>query len=125
METESFKKQWVMWTILVTSLFSIGTPGIAIIPFVLSIYALSKLIVIKKIIEPDVATLHELKEKNKFLESEIQELQNLKANLMTNIEKGTKELEKITNYLNEELIKYDVELTYPFDLLEVDSYEIN
>lgn len=125
METESFKKQWVMWTILVTSLFSIGTPGIAIIPFILSIYALSKLIVIKKIVEPDVATLHELKEKYKGLESEIQELQNLKADLMTNIEKGTKELEKITNYLNEELIKYDVELTYPFDLLEVDSSEIN
>lgn len=125
METESFKKQWVMWTILVTSLFSIGTPGIAIIPFILSIYALSKLIVIKKIVEPDVATLNELKEKNKGLESEIQELQNLKADLMTNIEKGTKELEKITNYLNEELIKYDVELTYPFDLIEADSSEIN
>ena len=44
---------------------------------------------------------------------------------MTNIEKGTKELEKITNYLNEELIKYDVELTYPFDLIEADSSEIN
>lgn len=125
METESFKKQWVMWTILVTSLFSISTPGIAIIPFILSIYALSKLIVIKKIVEPDVATLNELKEKNKGLESEIQELQNLKADLMTNIEKGTKELEKITNYLNEELIKYDVELTYPFDLIEADSSEIN
>lgn len=125
METVSFKKQWVMWTILVTSLFSIGTPGIAIIPFILSIYALSKLIVIKKIVEPDVATLNELKEKNKGLESEIQELQNLKADLMTNIEKGTKELEKITNYLNEELIKYDVELTYPFDLIEADSSEIN
>lgn len=125
METESFKKQWVMWTILVTSLFSIGTPGIAIIPFILSIYALSKLIVIKKIVEPDVETLNELKEKNKGLESEIQELQNLKADLMTNIEKGTKELEKITNYLNEELIKYDVELTYPFDLIEADSSEIN
>ena len=115
MKTENFKKQWIMWTILVTSLISIGTPGIAIIPFILSIYALSKLIVIKKIVEPDVATLQELKEKNKSLESEIQELQNLKTDLMTNIEKGTKELEKITNYLNEELIKYDVELTYPFD----------
>lgn len=125
METENFKKQWVMWTILVTSLFSIGTPGIAIIPFILSIYALSKLIVIKKIVEPDVATLQELKEKNKSLESEIQEFQNLKADLMTNIEKGTRELEKITNYLNEELIKYDLELTYPFDLLEIDSSEIN
>lgn len=44
---------------------------------------------------------------------------------MTNIERGTKKLEQITNYLNEKLIKYDVELTYPFDLLEVDSSEIN
>ena len=49
MKTENFKNKWIMWTILVTSLFSIGTPGIAIIPFVLSIYALSKLIVIKKL----------------------------------------------------------------------------
>ena len=59
------------------------------------------------------------------MESEIQELQNLKIDLMTNIERGTKKLEQITNYLNEKLIKYDVELTYPFDLLEVDSSEIN
>lgn len=125
MKTENFKKQWIMWTILVTSLISIGTPGIAIIPFVLSIYALFKLIVVKKIAEPDVETFQELKEKNKSLESEIQELQNLKIDLMTNIERGTKKLEQITNYLNEKLIKYDVELTYPFDLLEVDSSEIN
>ena len=115
MKTENFKKQWIMWTILVTSLISIGTPGIAIIPFVLSIYALFKLIVVKKIAEPDVETFQELKEKNKSLESEIQELQNLKIDLMTNIERGTKKLEQITNYLNEKLIKYDVELTYPFD----------
>ena len=47
MKTENFKKQWIMWTILVTSLISIGTPGIAIIPFALSIYALYKLIVVK------------------------------------------------------------------------------
>ena len=52
-------------------------------------------------------------------------MQNLKIDLMADIERGTKELEQITNYLNEELIKYDVELTYPFDLLEVDSSEIN
>ncbi|MCO6263894.1 hypothetical protein [Staphylococcus epidermidis] len=73
MKTENFKNKWIMWTILVTSLFSIGTPGIAIIPFVLSIYALSKLIVIKKIAEPDLTTLQELKEKNKSMESKIQE----------------------------------------------------
>lgn len=48
MKKEILKKQWVIWTILVTSFFSIGTPGIAIIPFSLSIYALSKLIHILK-----------------------------------------------------------------------------
>ena len=31
MKKEILKKQWVIWTILVTSFFSIGTPGIAII----------------------------------------------------------------------------------------------
>ncbi|SUK60868.1 exported protein [Staphylococcus aureus] len=48
MKKEILKKQWVIWTILVTSFFSIGTPGIAIIPFSLSIYALSKLILVNK-----------------------------------------------------------------------------
>ncbi|HDB5255132.1 DUF4041 domain-containing protein [Staphylococcus aureus] len=126
------KKQWVIWTILVTSFFSIGTPGIAIIPFSLSIYALSKLILVNKFVEPDLVTLQNLKEKNKSInienqkiKREIQELKNLKNDLISSIEEGTKELEHITSYLNDELFKYDIELTYPFDLVEVDSSQIN
>ncbi|MCW1263946.1 DUF4041 domain-containing protein, partial [Staphylococcus aureus] len=126
------KKQWVLWTILVTSFFSIGTPGIAIIPFSLSIYALSKLILVNKFVEPDLVTLQNLKEKNKIInienqkiKREIQELKNLKKDLISSIEEGTKELEHITSYLNDELFKYDIELTYPFDLVEVDSSQIN
>ncbi|HCX9265482.1 TPA: DUF4041 domain-containing protein [Staphylococcus aureus] len=126
------KKQWVLWTILVTSFFSIGTPGIAIIPFSLSIYALSKLILVNKFVEPDLVTLQNLKEKNKSInienqkiKREIQELKNLKKDLISSIEEGTKELEHITSYLNDELFKYDIELTYPFDLVEVDSSQIN
>ncbi|ADQ76788.1 hypothetical protein [Staphylococcus aureus] len=65
MKKEILKKQWVLWTILVTSFFSIGTPGIAIIPFSLSIYALSKLILVNKFVEPDLVTLQNLKEKIK------------------------------------------------------------
>ncbi|EHS18206.1 TPA: hypothetical protein ACGFO9_002629 [Staphylococcus aureus] len=65
MKKEILKKQWVIWTILVTSFFSIGTPGIAIIPFSLSIYALSKLILVNKFVEPDLVTLQNLKEKIK------------------------------------------------------------
>lgn len=65
MKKEILKKQWVLWTILVTSFFSIGTPGIAIIPFSLSIYALSKLILVNKFIEPDLVTLQNLKKKIK------------------------------------------------------------
>ncbi|HCZ3094339.1 TPA: DUF4041 domain-containing protein, partial [Staphylococcus aureus] len=125
-------KQWVIWTILVTSFFSIGTPGIAIIPFSLSIYALSKLILVNKFVEPDLVTLQNLKEKNKSInienqkiKREIQELKNLKKDLISSIEEGTKELEHITSYLNDELFKYDIELTYPFDLVEVDSSQIN
>ncbi|WP_151098280.1 DUF4041 domain-containing protein [Staphylococcus aureus] len=121
-----------MWTILVTSFFSIGTPGIAIIPFSLSIYALSKLILVNKFVEPDLVTLQNLKEKNKSInienqkiKREIQELKNLKKDLISSIEEGTKELEHITSYLNDELFKYDIELTYPFDLVEVDSSQIN
>ncbi|MEW4930660.1 DUF4041 domain-containing protein [Staphylococcus aureus] len=121
-----------MWTILVTSFFSIGTPGIAIIPFSLSIYALSKLILVNKFVEPDLVTLQNLKEKNKSInienqkiKREIQELKNLKNDLISSIEEGTKELEHITSYLNDELFKYDIELTYPFDLVEVDSSQIN
>ncbi|HBE8013728.1 TPA: DUF4041 domain-containing protein, partial [Staphylococcus aureus] len=119
-------------TILVTSFFSIGTPGIAIIPFSLSIYALSKLILVNKFVEPDLVTLQNLKEKNKSInienqkiKREIQELKNLKKDLISSIEEGTKELEHITSYLNDELFKYDIELTYPFDLVEVDSSQIN
>ncbi|HEI7659433.1 TPA: DUF4041 domain-containing protein [Staphylococcus aureus] len=132
MKKEILKKQWVLWTILVTSFFSIGTPGIAIIPFSLSIYALSKLILVNKFVEPDLVTLQNLKEKNKSInienqkiKREIQELKNLKKDLISSIEEGTKELEHITNYLNDELFKYDIELTYPFDLVEVDSSQIN
>ncbi|HHO6190411.1 TPA: DUF4041 domain-containing protein, partial [Staphylococcus aureus] len=116
----------------VTSFFSIGTPGIAIIPFSLSIYALSKLILVNKFVEPDLVTLQNLKEKNKSInienqkiKREIQELKNLKKDLISSIEEGTKELEHITSYLNDELFKYDIELTYPFDLVEVDSSQIN
>ncbi|MCS5189674.1 DUF4041 domain-containing protein [Staphylococcus aureus] len=132
MKKEILKKQWVIWTILVTSFFSIGTPGIAIIPFSLSIYALSKLILVNKFVEPDLVTLQNLKEKNKSInienqkiKREIQELKNLKNDLISSIEEGTKELEHITSYLNDELFKYDIELTYPFDLFEVDSSQIN
>lgn len=132
MKKEILKKQWVIWTILVTSFFSIGTPGIAIIPFSLSIYALSKLILVNKFVEPDLVTLQNLKEKNKSInienqkiKREIQELKNLKNDLISSIEEGTKELENITSYLNDELFKYDIELTYPFDLVEVDSSQIN
>ncbi|HDP2009850.1 TPA: DUF4041 domain-containing protein [Staphylococcus aureus] len=132
MKKEILKKQWVIWTILVTSFFSIGTPGIAIIPFSLSIYALSKLILVNKFVEPDLVTLQNLKEKNKSInienqkiKREIQELKNLKNDLISSIEEGTKELEHITSYLNDELFKYDIELTYPFDLIEVDSSQIN
>ncbi|HCZ3145068.1 TPA: DUF4041 domain-containing protein, partial [Staphylococcus aureus] len=73
-----------------------------------------------------------LKEKNKSInienqkiKREIQELKNLKKDLISSIEEGTKELEHITSYLNDELFKYDIELTYPFDLVEVDSSQIN
>lgn len=132
MKKEILKNQWVIWTILVTSFFSIGTPGIAIIPFSLSIYALSKLILVNKFVEPDLVTLQNLKEKNKSInienqkiKREIQELKNLKNDLISSIEEGTKELEHITSYLNDELFKYDIELTYPFDLVEVDSSQIN
>ncbi|EOB8224130.1 DUF4041 domain-containing protein [Staphylococcus aureus] len=132
MKKEILKKQWVLWTILVTSFFSIGTPGIAIIPFSLSIYALSKLILVNKFVEPDLVTLQNLKEKNKSInienqkiKREIQELKNLKKDLISSIEEGTKELEHITSCLNDELFKYDIELTYPFDLVEVDSSQIN
>ncbi len=73
-----------------------------------------------------------MKEKNKSInienqkiKREIQELKNLKNDLISSIEEGTKELEHITSYLNDELFKYDIELTYPFDLVEVDSSQIN
>ncbi|WP_150882956.1 DUF4041 domain-containing protein, partial [Staphylococcus aureus] len=81
---------------------------------------------------PDLVTLQKLKEKNKSInienqkiKREIQELKNLKKDLISSIEEGTKELEHITSYLNDELFKYDIELTYPFDLVEVDSSQIN
>ncbi|MDT3891011.1 DUF4041 domain-containing protein, partial [Staphylococcus aureus] len=62
---------------------------------------------------------------NQKIKREIQELKNLKKDLISSIEEGTKELEHITSYLNDELFKYDIELTYPFDLVEVDSSQIN
>lgn len=73
-----------------------------------------------------------MKEKNKSInienqkiKREIQELKNLKKDLISSIEEGTKELEHVTSYLNDELFKYDIELIYPFDLVEVDSSQIN
>ncbi|WP_113584006.1 DUF4041 domain-containing protein [Staphylococcus aureus] len=132
MKKEVLKKQWIMWTILITSFFSIGTPGIAFIPFGISVYALSKLIVVNKFAEPHLATLQELKEKNESLkienqkiENDIRELKTLKIDLIESIEAATKEAEHISDYLNDNLNKYDVELTYPFDMIEVDSSEIN
>ncbi|HDE0346554.1 TPA: DUF4041 domain-containing protein [Staphylococcus aureus] len=132
MKKEVLKKQWIMWTILVTSFFSIGTPGIAIIPFGLSIYALSKLIVVNKFAESDLVTLQELRDENKSfkienqkIKNDIQELKTLKNDLIESIETATNEAEYLSDYLNDKLIKYDIELTYPFDFLEVDSSEIN
>ncbi|MDN9015556.1 DUF4041 domain-containing protein, partial [Staphylococcus aureus] len=49
----------------------------------------------------------------------------LKNDFISSIEEGTKEIEHITIYLNDELFKYDIELTYHFDLVEVDSSQIN
>ncbi|HGO2433245.1 TPA: DUF4041 domain-containing protein, partial [Staphylococcus aureus] len=90
------------------------------------------LILVNKFVVPDLVTLQNLKEKNKSInienqkiKREIQELKNLKNDLISSIEEGTKELEHITSYLNDELFKYDIELTYPFDLVEVDSSQIN
>lgn len=132
MKKEVLKKQWIMWTILITSFFSIGTPGIAIIPFGLSIYALSKLIVVNKFAESDLVTLQELRDENKSfkienqkIKNDIQELKTLKNDLIESIETATNEAEYLSDYLNDKLIKYDIELTYPFDFLEVDSSEIN
>lgn len=132
MKKEVLKKQWILWTILITSFFSIGTPGIAIIPFGLSIYALSKLIVVNKFAESDLVTLQELRDENKSfkienqkIKNDIQELKTLKNDLIESIETATNEAEYLSDYLNDKLIKYDIELTYPFDFLEVDSSEIN
>ena len=63
-----------------------------------------------------------LKIKNQAWNTRIEESKKI---LISSIEEGTKELEHITSYLNDELFKYDIELTYPFDLVEVDSSQIN
>ncbi|WP_251519683.1 hypothetical protein [Staphylococcus sp. Marseille-Q6910] len=94
MENKNFKKNWVMWTILVTSLFAIATPGIAIIPFGLSIYAVIKLVLIDKITEIDVKNYQLLKIKTK-------ELENISHELHRNIQKGTDELSYLNNLIKE------------------------
>lgn len=118
MEKKNFKQQWVMWTILVTSLFSIATPGIAIIPFGLSIYALVKLVLIKKETEIDVIDYQLLKSRN-------EELSKLYTELNRNINEATEQLEYLTNQINENITNYDITLTYPFEMVDVDSSEIN
>ncbi|MCG2181422.1 DUF4041 domain-containing protein [Staphylococcus epidermidis] len=118
MEKKNFKQQWVMWTILVTSLFSIATPGIAIIPFGLSIYALVKLMLIKKETEIDVIDYQLLKSRN-------EELSKLYTELNRNINEATEQLEYLTNQINENITNYDITLTYPFEMVDVDSSEIN
>ncbi|WP_342610379.1 MULTISPECIES: DUF4041 domain-containing protein [Staphylococcus] len=118
MENKNFKKNWVMWTILVTSLFAIATPGIAIIPFGLSIYAVIKLVLIDKITEIDVKNYQLLKIKTK-------ELENISHELHRNIQKGTDELSYLNNLIKEKRSKYELKLIYPFKMTDVASTDIN
>ncbi|WP_251942737.1 DUF4041 domain-containing protein [Staphylococcus sp. Marseille-Q5304] len=118
MENKNFKKNWVMWTILVTLLFAIATPGIAIIPFGLSIYAVIKLVLIDKITEIDVKNYQLLKIKTK-------ELENISHELHRNIQKGTDELSYLNNLIKEKRSKYELKLIYPFKMTDVASTDIN
>lgn len=118
MEKSQITKNWVSWTILITSLLAIATPGIAIIPFGLSVYMVAKLTLISKKTDVDVVNYQELKLKN-------QELVELNNDLSKNINEASNELDYLIKQLNLKISDYDLMITYPFELLELDSFEIN
>ncbi|WP_381419138.1 DUF4041 domain-containing protein [Staphylococcus hyicus] len=118
MEKSKITKNWVSWTILISSLFAIATPGVAIIPLGLSIYMVAKLTLIDKNIDVDVVSYQELKVKN-------QELEELNSDLSRNIGEATDELDYLIKQLNNKIDDYDLMITYPFELMELDSFEIN
>ncbi|WP_281673221.1 hypothetical protein [Staphylococcus auricularis] len=121
----SANNKWMIWTIFGSSLFSIATPGIAIIPTILSLILALKFIITDKKILPDVLQFQKefnnIKSLRKSKENLKIELESLEGNLQ-----GKKsELKEVQSLLNETELEYDYKLIYPFDLDILDSLEIN
>ncbi|MCG2067914.1 MAG: DUF4041 domain-containing protein [Staphylococcus epidermidis] len=121
----SVNNKWIIWTIFGSSLFSIATPGIAIIPTILSLILALKFIITDKKILPDVLQFQKefnnIKSLRKSKENLNIELESLEENLQ-----GKKsELKEVQSLLNETELEYDYKLIYPFDLDILDSLEIN
>ncbi|PNZ24634.1 DUF4041 domain-containing protein, partial [Staphylococcus rostri] len=50
---QNIVNKWMIWTIFVTSLFSIATPGLAVFPTILSLILAIKYVILKKSYLPD------------------------------------------------------------------------
>ncbi|EMV3139028.1 DUF4041 domain-containing protein [Staphylococcus pseudintermedius] len=124
MDNKKLIIKWLPCTILITSFFSIVSPGLGLIPFGFSIYMIAKFLVVDKSIEMDVSTLQKLKDKKIELKNENQELLNTNEKVAEKIEAATKELDYLIEQLDDTIEKYEVKMTYPFEMIDVDSFEI-
>lgn len=121
----SVNNKWMIWTIFGSSLFSIATPGIAIIPTILSLILALKFIITDKKILPDVLQFQKEFNNIKSLRKSKENLKIELESLEENLQGKKSELKEVQSLLNETELEYDYKLIYPFDLDILDSLEIN
>ena len=121
----SVNNKWMIWTIFGSSLFSIATPGIAIIPTILSLILALKFIITDKKILPDVLQFQKEFDNIKSLRKSKREFKIELESLEENLQGKKSELKEVQSLLNETELEYDYKLIYPFDLDILDSLEIN
>lgn len=117
--------KWMIWTVFGSSLLSIATPGLAIIPTVLSLILALKFIITDKKILPDVIQLQKEFNNIKSLRKSKDNLKIELESLEENLQSKKSELKEVQSLLNETELEYDYKLIYPFDLDSLDSLEIN
>lgn len=117
--------KWMIWVIFASSLLSIATPGIAIIPTVLSLVIAIKFIVVSKNAVPDYLKIQTMLNHIKDLELKKERLNKELDGLNNQIKISKDEINKMQILLEENEQKYDFKQVFPFEYDEVDSLQIN
>ncbi|MGV3043056.1 DUF4041 domain-containing protein [Staphylococcus rostri] len=122
---QNIVNKWMIWTIFVTSLFSIATPGLAVFPTILSLILAIKYVILKKSYLPDYLKIQKLLTAVKDLEDKKARLENELSVLSQSIVIKQENLSELERQINEAEVVYDHKQLYPFDYDEVDSFKIN